>query len=204
MARVVRLAFSAYLQDESTDIDGKTPRHHIGTPDALFLYAHGPIQTCSPVYTFKREESTDIFLCTARRPSLELLERTLSYLQLAAVVRVSLTYQRLLFRVDVDDDRDLTAVPRMSSRATMSGTYPPDSFSSLVCFIVRKNREEQKKPNEGRRAAVGQLYGCAMCELGTVPIRMLQHKPSERFCSSNNYAYDRCKYEPKVRVIGSA
>lgn len=121
------------------------------------------------LYTRSREKKAQTVSCAPLPASLELIEQILLYLQLAAAGSVSLTCQRLLFHVDVDYDRDLTAVPKMSSRATSNRTYPPDSFSSRVCFIVWKNRGEQKKPKESGRAAVGQLYGCVLCELGIVP-----------------------------------
>lgn len=170
MARVVRLAFFASLEDGSTDIapglNPKAPYRHARCTFSIRSWPHSALLSYIHVQERRKHRQSRVH---RSRPSLELIEQILSYLQLAAAGSVSLTCQRLLFHVDVDYDRDLTAVPKMLSRATLNRTYPPDSFSSLVCFIVWKNREEQEKPKESGRPAVGQLYGCALCELGIVP-----------------------------------
>ena len=156
---------------------------------------------------------------------LELIERILLYLHPAAAVSLSLTCRRLWFDIDVDYDRDLTRCAKYAIMGYLEqDSFPQRPLASSRTFFSRlsssliprffmggKNSQEQKKRKEGGHPTIGQLYGCALCKtrhnaemfeqsglsggVGSLGRGMLQHKPSQRFCSKNYYTFIRCKYK---------
>lgn len=167
------------------------------------------------LYTRQKKKKVQIFPnASLGGLPVELIERILLYLHPAAAVSLSLTCRRLWFDIDVDYDRDLTRCAKYAIMGYLEQDSSPPRLAapSRPNFSIgRKNGQEQRKREEGGHPTMDPLYGCALCKtrhsaetfeqaglsggVGSLGRGMLQHKPSERFCSKNYYTYIRCKYK---------